>query len=232
MHEQTLKLAALWAREQERDALLAERAGLEAGVRRQQRQLADARALATSTASQLKALQEEERRRTERMNVAAKRRDTTQRLIDEGRASDYAAAMKQVELSKAVVDEEEDALLPLYDQLDAAQTAATGAVSGVKVVEGRLREAEAKLAERAPGVAEALVPATASRDAARDGIHREWLNRYDDLRKKNMGVFGDVRDGVCQGCSVKLVPTELAEHRRGVATHYCKSCGRFLGELL
>ena len=56
--------------------------------------------------------------------------------------------------------------------------------------------------------------------------------RYDDLRKKNMSVFGDVRDGVCQGCSVKLVPTELAEHRRGVAIHYCKSCGRFMGELL
>lgn len=232
MHEQTLKLAALWARERERDALLAERAALEAAVRRQQRQLTDARALLTSTAAQLKALQEEERQRTERMNAAAKRRDSTQRLIDEGRASSYEAAIKQVELSRAIVDEEENALLPLYDQLEEAQRAATGAVSGVKVVEGRLREAEAALAARAPGIAEALIPATEARDAARDGIHREWLNRYDDLRKKNMSVFGDVRDGVCQGCSVKLVPTELAEHRRGVATHYCKSCGRFLGELL
>ncbi|MCB9762328.1 MAG: hypothetical protein H6739_21195 [Alphaproteobacteria bacterium] len=232
MHEQGLKLEALWKQDQARDALLAEGEGLRVRVERTAAQLEEARAKAAAAREALDALQAEEARRSKRMATYEKRRDQAIRLIEEGRAPDFRVAQSQAEQCAAIVDEEETALLDLMEQIDAAQGSLEALTNGQQLLELRHREATEAREARAPGLADALAGATAERDAAREGIFRENLSRYDILRRKGVTPFADVRGDACTGCQVGINAIARSEHRRGVALVHCRHCGRFLGEIL
>lgn len=232
MHEQALKLDSLWRADQARDLLLRERAALadaivrqSAALEAQQQQLAQAEAT-------LAAVKDEERAVQRKLDTYVRHRDRARELIETGRAPDYHAAAAQLEQCARVVDEEETKLLELFERLEAATAARDGARGGLALIQGRLAEAQARQAARAEGLAAELQAATAHRDAQRDGIEREHMARYDELRRRGTSPIAPVRDGACTGCSMRVPSLELAEHRRGIALRTCRSCGRFLGELL
>lgn len=232
MHEQGLKLESLWRADQARDVLLRERAALTDAVSRNNtaRQEQE-RALASAEAA-LAAVREEERAVSRKLDTYTRHRDRARELIETGRAPDYHAAQAQMSQCAAIVDEEETKLLEIFERLEQATAARDGAKSALGLLGVRLAEAQSRLDARGPGLAEELATATALRDSAREGIEREWLARYDDLRRRGLSPIAPVRDGACTGCSVRMPSVELAEHRRGIALRFCRSCGRFLGEIL
>lgn len=231
MHEQALRLEALWRQDHERDEILRERRGLDERLKQARTGHADAEKRLAEATQHLNALTADEQEHTKKLNNYLKRRDQAQGLIDTGRAPDYTVAQMQVTQCSAAVDQEEDILLALFDRIDAARAEQEAAKNGVGLMALRVREAEAARDAKAPGLDEQLVAATALVKAAREGIQREHLGRYDILRGKGQTPFADVRDGACTGCNVKINSVSLAEHRRSIAVTACASCSRFLGAL-
>lgn len=231
MHEQALRLEALWREDHERDELLRERKGLDDRLKQARSGHAEAERRLNEATQHLGALTSEEQEHTQKLNNYLKRRDQAQGLIDTGRAPDYTVAQMQVTQCNAAVGQEEDILLALFDRIDAARAEQEAAKNGVGLMSLRVREAEAARDAKAPGLDERIAAATALVKAAREGIQREHLARYDILRGKGQTPFAEVRDGACVGCNVKINAISLAEHRRSVAVTACASCGRFLGAL-
>lgn len=231
MHEQALKLEALWRQDQERDQLLRERRGLDERLKHARAGLADAEQRVTSAQAHLDALSRDEKEHTSKLNNYIKHRDQAQRMIDEGRAPDYAVAMAQVSRCSNGIDQEEDILLALFDKIDGAKAELEAANNARGLMALRVKEADEARAAHAPDLDERLKAATVAVQAARVGVEREHLSRYDILRGKGVAPFADVRDGACTGCNVKLNSLMVSEHRRGVIVATCSSCGRFLGAL-
>ncbi|MCB9741157.1 MAG: hypothetical protein H6740_00850 [Alphaproteobacteria bacterium] len=232
MHEQVLKLQALWRKEQARNALLDERSGLEQKLSRAGTTREEAEATLTERQARLVQLREDERAHTKRMETYIKHRDRAQEAIDTGTAPDYRIAQTQVERCAAIVDEEETFLLELFEEIEAAEAAVQGAINARDAAALRAREAQGALDARLPGLEAELVEATAERDAAREGIYRPELERYGRLVGRSLEPFADIRDSTCLGCNMKVNAVDLSEHRRAAAVVSCRHCGRFLGELL
>lgn len=232
MHEDSLKLAALWKKDQARDALLAERAGLDDRVERTEEKLAEASARLAALKVRQDALRATEREQTRRMEGHAQRRDRTLQLIAEGRAPDYFVAQSQAEKCAELVDELETSLLELMEELEKVDEESAHTAAAQALLKARLEEAKADRSARSPGLAEAIDAATTERDDAREGIFRDLLGRYDQLRARGRAPFADVRGVTCTGCSMAMERLALAEHRRGASVQWCRHCGRFLGEML
>lgn len=232
MHEQALKLEALWREDQARDLLLRERKGLDDRLQQARKGAAEANARREEAAASLAALTREETELTSKLNNYIKRRDQAQTLIDTGRAPDFTIALNQVRQCSEAIDSAENALLALFDQVDAAKLALEAARNAAGLMALRVTEAEAALQASAAPLDEQIATASAAVKAARVGIEREHLGRYDGLRSRGISAFAEVRAGACCGCNVKINSLLLAEHRRGVAVAACNSCGRFLGTLV
>lgn len=231
MHEQVLKLASLWKQDQARDTVLEALQDLRDKVSKNEAQHARATERCDSLASQLKELRKQERQHTTSMDKYAKKRDKTQAMIDEGRAPDFQVAMSQLARCAELVDDEETILLELMEQIEELQGKHQGQVNSQGIFAQRLAEAEAALEAQRGGLQASIDQATVTRDAARDGIFNDLLHRYDNCRSRGFHPFADVRGTICMGCNVGLERMVIAEHRRGVSVQWCRSCGRYLGEL-
>jgi uncharacterized protein len=110
-------------------------------------------------------------------------------------------------------------------------------------LEGRLKRAEAELAEARDRLAEiqgqsgreieeiqsALASRTGEREALAPEIDEELLILYEDLRLQKRGVgAAALVDGVCQGCHQKLSALELDRLKRTEGVKRCDYCRRVL----
>lgn len=90
----------------------------------------------------------------------------------------------------------------------------------------RLERAEAHLRFGwPPGVLPALA---AEAKALRRELAPDLLAVYDRFARAGFEAVVAVRDGVCQGCRVKLSPVALTELHDGLQVVRCEYCGRFL----
>jgi uncharacterized protein len=110
-------------------------------------------------------------------------------------------------------------------------------------LEGRIRQAEAELAEAEDRLTEimgstavelddieaALQSRTVERQALAAAIDEELLELYEDLRRQKKGVgAAALIDGVCQGCHQKLSALELDRLKRAGGIRRCEYCRRIL----
>lgn len=230
MHEDSLKVQALWTKEQVRDGLLAEWGRLNAEVKRlkdEQQAKADEVAALEQQIADLRERERDANRRSERYTS---RRAKAQKAIDTGTATDFGLAQEQVRKCTELLDEVETELLELYDALETTETS-LGSVQKVHAQKGQLLgQAEAARDARKPSLKTEFDAITAERDAARVGIWRDHLSRYDRLRSKKMSVMMPLADKACGGCMVGIPGVQLSAHKRGAEVGICTHCGRFLGE--
>jgi predicted nucleic acid-binding Zn-ribbon protein len=230
MHEDGLKVYDLWKKEQVRDGLLAEWAKLNGAVKRfkdeQQAKADEAEALTSLQA----ALRERERDANRRNERYVGRRAKAQKAIDTGTATDFGLAQEQVAKCTDLLDDVDTELLELYEELENVETN-IDAVQRVHAQKGQLLvAAETARTERKRSLKEEFDVATSERDAARPGVWRDHLGRYDRLRAKKLHPFAPLVDGNCGGCMVGIAGVDLSAHKRGAEVGICKHCGRFLGE--
>ena len=230
MHEDSLKVQALWKKEQVRDQLLAEWSRLNAAVKRlKDEQQAKADESATLE-GQIADLRERERDANRRIERYTSRRAKAQKAIDTGTATDFGLAQEQVRKCTELLDEVETDLLELYEELESADAALSG-VRKVHAQKGQLlAESEATRDARKPSLKTEFDAITSERDAARVGIWRDHLSRYDRLRAKKMAVMMPLAEKACGGCMVGIPGVQYSAHKRGAEVGICTQCGRFFGE--
>ncbi len=105
-----------------------------------------------------------------------------------------------------------------------------------RVLEGRLKEKENETRQgkkRLDGQAAALRKTREELDAERvvlsDSIPREYLTRFTRVANQRRGLaLVAVRDELCGGCHVRVMPKLIQQVRRAEGLIACDSCKRFL----
>lgn len=232
MHEDALKLHELWRKDLARDKLLEESRGLKAKIAdRSEAAEASAKKLSACT-DNLARLKGKEREANRKAETYTKRRDAAQRSIDQGLATDYEAAEGQVRQCSEILDEVETQQLELMESIEEASELLKRTEMTLALNRSQAEAAQKAYDDRYPTLKAEFDQATAVRNAAREDIWKDLLQRYDELRKKRRPAFADIRDKSCTGCNVQINATDLSTHRRAAELVTCRQCGRLLGEFL
>jgi predicted nucleic acid-binding Zn-ribbon protein len=228
MHEQVMVLGTLWRLDQDRDGLIAEARDLADKVRKADQQIEDSRTMIAQLKAQSAELTAQEKTHSRRMEAYIRRRDSTQRALDEGRISDFLVAEKQVTDCGAIVEQEEDAVLELMEQQDAVGESLTNAQSGLGLRRVQRGTARGKEVDRRPDLEAELGTLTVKRDEARSQVRGEVLLVYDQRRRKGLRVMAPLENKGCSGCKVSLPAIRFSDIRRSVDIFQCDNCGCFL----
>ncbi len=231
MHEDLLKVYALWGKEQARDVLLAEWSGLNGEVKRLKEALATKTAEIQELLEQTESLTTQEREANRKIERYTKRGQKAQKAIDTGTATDFGMALEQVSACTKLIDEVETELLQTMDELENTAEITASKRQAEAQLSAQLEHATGARDERKPSLKVEFDAATAERDGGREGIWRDLLTRYDRLRAKKVMVFADIVSGQCTGCYITVPSEQVSAHRRAVEVGVCRSCGRFLGEV-
>lgn len=228
MHPEVEKVWALWEKEQARDVLLSEWRGLHEAKKKLAEEVEAAAAKTADSTAARDAIAADEKQLNRKLESYQKRLARAKKSIDTGTASDFRLAQAQVEQCTAIIDEVETELLEVMEQLEDAQELEKRAQNGEAHLRHRLEAAEKKHDERLPTLKPEFEGATSVRDAAREGLWRDSLSRYDMLRKKKLAVFAYGDGATCSGCHSGMDGTRYSTLHRDVELVTCRHCGRFL----
>ncbi len=145
--------------------------------------------------------------------------------------TEYRAALEQIAGIKQEISAQEDRELELLDELDQARA---GEAAAKKELE-RVRERVARLLEdletRIRNFNQALGELREARRAAAEKAPAALRARYERLRKSpifaNRPVLVPVRDGVCEGCHMRVTAQVAVNVRKGMLSA-CENCGVLL----
>jgi predicted nucleic acid-binding Zn-ribbon protein len=136
---------------------------------------------------------------------------------------------KEVEQDRRLVSEREDRLLELFDQVEAAESAARRADEGYQQAEQRWqRDQDEMVAQRRQIEAEGN-QLTGRRNQLAAQADAVSLRLYDSLRRSKGGLaVVAVQQRTCQGCRIALPSSEEQKARANTELVLCSSCGRIL----
>ncbi|MFT4176610.1 MAG: C4-type zinc ribbon domain-containing protein [Luteolibacter sp.] len=128
-------------------------------------------------------------------------------------------------------------------ELDALETRELEAMEEIDVFRASLQEAESALAKTSGFVDEDLAQlrqrreqlvadqteVTAEREQLAAAAPQEILPLYHRLMKTKGGLaIAPMREGKCQGCHMKLIPSTVVKVQSGKEITQCEDCGRIL----
>jgi uncharacterized protein len=136
---------------------------------------------------------------------------------------------KEVDQDRRQVSEQEDRLLAVFDEVEAAQAAADQATAAFTRAEAAFnREQEEMVAARRELQAEGN-RLTAQRNQVAARADPVSLRRYESLRRSKGGLaVVAVQQRSCQGCRIALPSSEEQQARTSTDLVTCSSCGRIL----
>lgn len=228
MHPDLVAISNIWQPDSTMDALRAEHETLTASVRRWIEGKAAAEAARAAAIATADAVKVEQRGNARELEEYVQKRKSTQKMIDEGTAPDYAAAERQLARCTEIVDQLETAALELMEREDAARTTLAAATEALATATKSLAEARAALAERDAPIRAELTALLPKRDEALAQLHLDLRAPYAELRRKKKRALVNTVDGVCQSCQMRVPANKVNEVALGKALHVCPGCSGWL----
>jgi uncharacterized protein len=152
-----------------------------------------------------------------------------QRLMDIGKELELKAMLKEIAFREDQRDQKETRVLELLEQVEALKQ---GLAEKDEVLQGLKAAYDSLAAEVAIQVADlekqrdALV---GNREALRQGLPPQLLKRYEFiLRRHNGSAICEVREGVCLGCHLNILPQQFIDLQKGEEILQCPNCQRIL----
>ncbi|MBL0220473.1 MAG: hypothetical protein IPQ07_42210 [Myxococcales bacterium] len=143
-------------------------------------------------------------------------------------SKEFGAASREVENKRKSISDREAEL----KKVSAASAESTGQLEtrdkDVGGVRTELENAEAGQKDQLDGLKAQLAEATATRDAARAQVDKQWLKIYDTLLSKKGYAVAPVIKGVCQGCHMALPPQLNNILARMESIETCPRCARLV----
>lgn len=228
MHPELVLISNLYNVDKQQDALRHEHEALVAAVTAGQKRLSEAKAALVTAEAELAAARSADRANTVELDGYLQKRDNTRRLIDGGTASNYDAAVKQLENCVRIVDELETKALELMERLDKATTAARYAREDAERAEELLTAARAALSQRDAPLRAELTAVLSDREGHWAALPPDLRSPYQDLRRRKRPVLVNTNNGCCASCFVKVPQQRIIETqlKRGIFT--CPGCSGWL----
>ncbi len=136
---------------------------------------------------------------------------------------------KEVEQDRRLVSDREDRLIPLFDQVETAETAARQTAEAYQQAETAFERRQAELAAERRQVEAEGTRLTGQRAQVAAQADAASLRLYESLRRSRDGLaVVPVQQRTCQGCRITLPTSEEQQARISDDLVLCSSCGRIL----
>jgi predicted nucleic acid-binding Zn-ribbon protein len=228
VHPDLVAISNVWQRDAASDQLRAELDQLKDAVARGTAALAVARATRDAAAARVATLKDEERKLGRELDEYVQKRRSTQALIDNGLAQDYAAAERQLARCAEIIDDLENRSLANLEATDDATAALNTATRELAKAEAELGAAQAALGGRDAPIRAELETLGKARDAAWPLVPAEYRAPYNELRRRKRPVLVNVVDGICARCHMRVPPQKVVEVQLKKAVHFCPGCQGYL----
>lgn len=143
--------------------------------------------------------------------------------------TEYAAALREIDMAKKLVSALETQLLELMETIEALEREVQ---EQTPEIEAKRQHVDALLAEYATAVerlTEELNRMRQQREHLAQTIRPDLLNRYMRLVELRDGLaLAEVRDGSCTACYMTIRPQVYADVRKGEEILACDHCSRIL----
>ena len=152
-----------------------------------------------------------------------------QRLMDIGKELELKAMLKEIAFREDQRDQKETRVLELLEQVEALKQ---GLAEKDEVLQGLKAAYDSLAAEVAIQVADLEKQRddlVGNREALRQGLPPQLLKRYEFiLRRHNGSAICEVREGVCLGCHLNILPQQFIDLQKGEEILQCPNCQRIL----
>jgi uncharacterized protein len=136
---------------------------------------------------------------------------------------------EQVESYNRKIKELEDKTLEIMTEIEVMKEKITLKSREVAAVEEEWKKEQGLLLKEKEELDAAIASLNMRRNAMADGIEKETLKLYENLRSKRQGrAVAKAEQGMCQGCRIVLPVNKLQQIKTGHSLVQCGSCERIL----
>lgn len=186
------------------------------------REIADAKEKAS-------AIEKDLRRREQDLAVEQEKiKRSERRLLAIKNQKEYNALSREVKLGKKVVGELEEAILGMMTELEGLKKTLERKEPEYETLEKALHEKKAEAETITAAAESALVGLNLKRERISQGIEREYLKRYDTVKKVRGNAIAEMQNGICNACHMAVPPQLNIRVLKQEEMILCPSCHRIL----
>ena len=197
-----------------------------------------------ATESALARLQEEQAAHLQQLeDLKAQRRDTEtemaemeagikksrQRLMEIKSNIEYKAMLKEIAFKEDQRDQRETRTLELLERIEEENRALAAKEQEIQEQEAVLNQQRLAVEAETAKLREELAGLQKQCTKLHHGLPPHLLKRYDFIRQRRNGTaIAPVRDGVCMGCNMNILPQQFIDLQKGSEILQCPHCQRIL----
>lgn len=172
--------------------------------------------------------------RLKRLEIDAEtRRTTIQRLktqqFETRKNDEYQALAHEITRYEGEIDALETKELELMEEIDAFRSTLAAAEQSLGKTKGLVAEDLERISQRRERIEAEQAEVSAEREKLAADAPEERLPLYERLMKTKDGLaLAEMRDGKCEGCHMKVIPSTVVRVHNAKEICQCENCGRIL----
>jgi len=152
-----------------------------------------------------------------------------QRLMEIKSNIEYRAMLKEIAYKEDQRDKTETRMLETMDLIEAKTKGLVEQDRKVQEQQAFLAQEEEKLKAQMGTLKKRLAGLEKERGGLRKGVPAQLLKRYEFIRERRNGTaIAPVREGVCLGCNMNILPQQFIDLQKGEEILQCPHCQRIL----
>lgn len=150
------------------------------------------------------------------------------RLLGIKNQKEYNALSREVKLGKKVAGEIEDAILAFMTDTETLKKALEKKEADYQALEAGLLEKKAEAETVSSRATDALVHLKAEKEKITEVIDREFLRKYQLVKKARGTAIAELENGTCTGCHMAIPPQLNIRVLKQEELIICPNCNRIL----
>lgn len=166
---------------------------------------------------------------TEMEEMEAGIKKSRQRLMEIKSNIEYKAMLKEIAFKEDQRDQRETRTLELMERMEEENRAIAAKEQEIQEQEAVLNQQRLAVEAETAKLREELAGLQGQCTKLHKGLPPPLLKRYDFIRQRRNGTaIAPVRDGVCMGCNMNILPQQFIDLQKGNDILQCPHCQRIL----
>jgi predicted nucleic acid-binding Zn-ribbon protein len=152
-----------------------------------------------------------------------------QRLMEIKSNIEYKAMLKEIAFKEDQRDQRETRVLEFMELMEAQNRLLAEQEEQIAAQQAFLEQQRQEVAVQVEKLRQELAELEEKRKKLRKGVPAVLLKRYEFIRQRRNGTaIAPVREGVCQGCHMNILPQQFIDLQKGLEILQCPHCQRIL----
>ena len=179
---------------------------------------------------ELEELQKQRREtETEVAEMESSIKKSRQRVMEIKSNIEYKAMLKEIAFKEDQRDQKETRILEFMEQIGARSQAMEDRARKLEEQRHNFTRRQAEMKAELEVLKKQLAGLERKRDQVRRGLPVGLLKRYEFIRERRNGTaIAEVREGVCGGCHMNILPQQFIDLQKGEEILQCPHCQRIL----